>query len=276
MKIKRVREDIFRMCFFNDTILCPYDIDAVDMVEMVEQLSKAGREYVKHGLSLLSSEFKGLFDSAPAFKTTKEENRYYLELLKEKVSQLCVVDFSDVVELKNNQIYVECERLEKELKKPIYTTYMREYGEKLKAELQRKANFDTVKWVETNRNQTISMLQSVIEQTEPFYLIKNERIRKQEQRDRELIFCQIMQALSFFFDNDCPVYDGTETPAFSDIRAKYSVIDILSIRASLGVVYDRYNIDSVASYYECIEAFDKNIDEFSENGYMSYFMRTFD
>lgn len=275
MNLKRVREDIFRCNFFNEMVICPYDIDFVDKDEMVEQLAKAGREYVKRGLCLLSNGFKGLFDSAPAFKNTKEENKYYLELLKEKVSQLYDIDFSEVVEQKNNQIYAECEELERELKQKIYTTYMKEYGEKLRAELQAKADFDTIGWVENHRQNIISILQSIVEQTEVYYMVKNETARKQEQRNRDLIFCQIMQGLSFFYDNDCPVYDDDETEqaAFSDLRAKYSIIDILSIRASLGFEYDKYSLDSVGAYFHCLEAFHRDIEEFSDSGFYSYFDR---
>ena len=273
MELKRVREDIFRCKFFNDISLCPYDIDFVDKDEMVEKLAKAGRAYVKRGLCLLSREFKGLFDNAPKFRSTKEENVYFLELLKEKVNQLYDMDFSEVVEQKNNQIYAECEELERELKQKIYSTYMKDYGEKLRAKLQAKADFDSVGWVENHRQNIISILQSIIEQSEVYYVVKNETARKQEQRCRDLIFCQIMQGLSFFYDNDCPVYDGTDTPMFSDLRAKYSIIDILSIRACLGLDYDRYSIDSIVSYFHCLEAFHRDIEEFSDSGFYSYFDR---
>ena len=273
--LKRVREDVFRVRYFENEkpSICPYDIDFVDKDEMVERLAGAGREYVKRGLCVLSSDFMGLFESAPAFKNTKEENKYFLDLLKSKVNLLYDIDLEGVIGQRNDEIFLECERLEKEVKQPIYSKYLIEYGEKLRNELNEKAAYDVVGEIETYRQNMISMCQSIIEQTEVYYISNIDRVRKAEQRNRDLLFCKIMQGLSFFYDNDCPVYEGTDTPAFSNLRSKYSIIDILAIRAGLGLEYDRYDIDSAASYFHCLEAFDRNIEEFSDSGYFSYFER---
>lgn len=255
------RLDAFRVDLFNKTYISLYDIDFIDEIEVAEFLGVCGRDYVKRGLALLSSGYRKLFKSAPKFKNDKAENKYYLEKLKELVEDFNKNDFEEVIELKADEVYIECQNLENEIRRP----YSEEYKERKQKELNKCANIDVDKWLSIEKHNLISTVNSIIAEFEGFYSgSKDSRLIKAEQRKREFIFCRIMQGFGFFLDTEGVAFKGFEnTVLFSNLRTKYSICDILAVYRSIPGLYKFYDF-TLSGLYNCLDSYHREIEHFAD------------
>ena len=255
------RLDAFRVDLLGSTYISMYDIDYIDEIEVADFLAGCGRDYVKRGLALLSSGYRKLFKDAPKFKNDKAENKYYLDRLKEFVEDFNNNDFEDVVNFKADLIYIECEKLEQEIRRP----YSAEYKERMQAELNKRANIDVDKWLSIEKHNLILTVNSIIAELEGFYSgSKDSRLIKAEQRKREFFFCRIMQGFGFFLDMEGIAFQGYENTVFySDLRTKYSICDILAVYKSVPGLYKNFTF-TLGGLYSCLDSFHRRIEQFSD------------
>lgn len=255
------RLDEFRVHLLGSTYISMYDIDYIDEIEVAEFLAGCGRGYIKRGLSLLSSGYRKLFKEAPKFKNDKAENKYYLEKLKELVDSFNSRDFEEVINLKNDEVYLECERIENEIKRP----YSLDYKEKMQKKLNACANIDVDKWLNIEKHNLILTVNSIIAELDGFYSdSKDSRLIKGEQRKREFFFCRIMQGLGFFLDTEGVAFKGFEnTVLFSNLRTKYSICDILAVYKSVPGLYKAFDF-TLSGLYSCLDSFHRKIEQFAD------------
>lgn len=78
--LKKIRTDYG--IYYNRSVWLDYTVDWLNQDKVCNALVAIGREKIKEQLGMLSPDFFTLFSSAPTFKNTKQENLYYIDILK--------------------------------------------------------------------------------------------------------------------------------------------------------------------------------------------------
>ena len=82
----------------------PYMVGSFDISEekIVSLLLSRSREEIKRGLCLLSSDFRKLFNQAPKFRNTKDENKFYFNILCKQYEKFQSMDLNSFFEAKED------------------------------------------------------------------------------------------------------------------------------------------------------------------------------
>ena len=213
-----------------------YSVDDINMDSVVGILASTSRETLKKYLSMLSPDFKILFETAPVFKNSKQENIYYIEKFKNLLDSAFDIDKSQLVELKEDYIYTMCDNLEKEIKRktrnanseffPISYNPINDLES-----LNVWATMDAEDSVEADLNDMKTTLYELFYLCNTYYGSTTETARKQEQRKRDHIFVWCMMGLSFYYDTYMPVYveDGQKVQHYIHQRSMYSCMDAIAL-----------------------------------------------
>lgn len=242
--------------FLEDSInwvVRPYTVDALDKEKTAFQLVTAGRDYIKKGLCLLCPDFVNIFNQWPADTAPKKENRLLLELLEEHINNIeAYIDFDFLCELRANELYEECLKLENTVK--VCKRFNLVELEEKQKELETLSNRDieqeikdyTAGVIEAVRREYLDLVNSIKPFCQPGL---SNTMRRTETQNRDLFFIMILQGLCFFYDYYSP------SSIFN--KFNYSVLDILAVYSTLKDTEDnkKWFPFSVNGLYGCFDAF---------------------
>lgn len=206
-----------------------YRIDADAMAPVLSRY--VNRDALKEKLSVLNSDFKALFNAAPLFKNTKEENKFYFQLLKSiynKGVQPFKVDENVIRGYFEDVIYDECFEAEQSLYYAIdrleeykkakesdhyYTDISKaqervdKAGVELYKALDKEADVEVKKCIDSVDRVIHEDVGYIINLLDGFYTYENktDAQRKQEQRLRDVLFNYIVIGFCYYYDNYLPV-----------------------------------------------------------------------
>lgn len=206
--------------------LYAFSVDAIGYEEVGKGLADVDRETLKRILSAMSPDFERIFREAPAFKTTKDENRYYVDmlgrLLNFTVSEVPEEVYLKLIQDEADTLYDECTRLNHNLnvlKSSSYSTYSD--IQEQRGHLLFTAGIDAE---QSLKSRFISYFEdgfSLYKTCKQYYEIKTETVRKSEQRNRNLLFIYMLMGLCYFYDlYHPPIYN-------KEVRYLYSIMDVL-------------------------------------------------
>ena len=262
LSLVRKRQDFLVVYGCFGPTISPYTVDFVDKDRMAEILASAGRDYIKQGLQLLCPDFINVFRQMGSISNSKKENAELLKILEHHIENMnSLIDIDDIMRVKADVIYRECEELEGFLmdykrKNPgwVYTLDADSIRKKEK-KLERLAGLDVEEWCLGAVDKVKSDILQTIKNIKPYYEKGiSEGMRKWEQRNRDLFFVMIIQGLCFFYD----VYE----PDMCFSKGYYSIVDILAIRAALKD-NPRYPLN-LTGFYSCLDSFHRRIEEFED------------
>lgn len=222
--------------YMNHTPWIGYSVDDINMDSVVGILASTSRETLKKYLSLLSPDFKVLFETAPVFKNSKQENIYYMGKLKELIDSTFDIDKPQLIELREDYIYTMCERLEQQIEHKTRNSnsefFPISYNPVNDLEsLNFWATMDAEDSVDSDLNDMKTTLYELYYLCNTYYGSTTETARKQEQRKRDHIFVWCMMGLSFYYDTYMPVYieNGQEVQHYTQQRLRYSCMDTIAL-----------------------------------------------
>ena len=206
--------------------LYAFSVDAIGYDVVGRSLADVDRGTLKHILSAMSPDFERIFKEAPAFKTTKDENRYYVDmlgsLLTTTVSEVPEEVYLKLIQDEADVLYDECTRLNHNLnvrKTNPYSTYSD--IQELRGHLLFTAGIDAEYSLKSRFKFYYESGFILYKTCRQYYEIKTESVRKSEQRNRNLIFVYALMGLCYFYDlYHPPLYN-------KEVRYLYSIMDVL-------------------------------------------------